>query len=430
MTDIVELNTRFYDGLDPLTGRERRPWIPIGHDREEAETVAARLDSERIVGPPPRRGTVTVGEFALHDCSYRVPHSYVDREQATTRPRNNRLPLCLVHPSLQQPGDRRHAAASASFGSSRRPLRTARRDRRPAGSRSRTQTIAEVHMMVRAALDDAAARELVSRNVARHVRGRRRLHAQAAAGSWTALELNQFLAAARPQRLYRALHLAAHTGMRRGEVVGLKWSDLDPAHSRLSISRSLQNVGSRRVEFGVKTRSNRRTVELDYDTSDLLISWRRQLQRTTSLTAPITGCCNTSGRFLNRESITPLFDRIVRRNEMARIRFHDLRHTHASLLVADPIAIKVVSERLGHAHPRADERDTERGVVERLEPGLAVVERRRVQRGDAVVPLGELERVLLERRGAFTIYAYQHLLPGMSASVPEQFAALVATAGR
>ena len=191
-------------------------------------------------------------------------------------------------------------------------------------------------MIVRAALDDAGARELVSRNVAHHVRSRRRPPAQAAARSWTALELNQFLTAARSQRLYPALHLAAHTGMRRGEVVGLKWSDLDSARSRLSISRSLQNVGGRPVEFGVKTRTSRRTVELDHHTPTSSSAGVAGSDATTSPTAPTTGCSATRrGRFLNPESITQLFDRIVQRSEVPRIRFHDLRHTHASLLVAE-----------------------------------------------------------------------------------------------
>lgn len=245
------------------------------------------------------------------------------------------------------------------------------------------KTIAEVHMIVRAALDDAGSRELVSRNVANHVRSRRRPPAQASARSWTALELNQFLTTARSQRLYPALHLAAHTGMRRGEVVGLKWSDFDSARSRLSISRSLQNVGGRPVEFGVKTRTSRRTVELDHHTCDLLGRWRRRLQRDLlPHGADDWMFCNTRGRFLNPESITQLFDRIVQRSEVARIRFHDLRHTHASLLVADGVVIKVVSERLGHAHP------------------------------------------------AFTMHTYQHLLPGMSATAAEQFANLVVAATR
>ena len=92
--------------------------------------------------------------------------------------------------------------------------------------------------------------------------------------------------------------------------------------------------------------------------------------------------CNTAGRFLDPESIGQLLDRIVQRCGVLRVRFHDLRHTHASLLVADGIAIEVVSERLGHAHP------------------------------------------------AFTVHTYQHLLPGMSAAAAERFATLVATASR
>ena len=167
--------------------------------------------------------------------------------------------------------------------------------------------------------------------------------------------------------------------MRRGEVVGLKWCDL--ARSRLSISRSLQSVSGRPVEFGVKTRTSRRTVELDHRTRDTLASWRRRL-RSEHLRHGVDDWmfCNTHGRFLNPESITQLFDRIVGRSDLPRIRFHDLRHTHASLLVADGIAFKVVSERLGHAHP------------------------------------------------AFTMHTYQHLLPGMSATAAKQFATLVATA--
>lgn len=227
--------------------------------------------------------------------------------------------------------------------------------------------IVEVHAVVRAALDHAVARRLVDRNVARDTRRRRRVPASGVARSWTANELSTFLAAARGQRLYSALHLAAHTGMRRGEAVGLKWSDLSLTHSRLSVSRTLQNVGGRPVEFAPKTRTSRRSVELDRATFDELRRWRRQLDRDGLPCGPDDWMfCNTTGRFLNPASISQLFDRIVQRSGLPRVRFHDLRHTHASLLVADGIAIKVVSERLGHAHP------------------------------------------------AFTMHTYQHLLPGMS----------------
>ena len=378
MTYIVERNTRFYvvayDGLDPLTGRERRRWIPIGHDRTEAEAVAARLDSEHDAGPPPHRGSVSVGDFLTRTW---MPHKR-RHVRATTAYRYAWFIDRYINPAIGDIPLRR--LRSDHLDSLYEQLATT-------GGRTGTglapKTIAEVHMIIRAALGDAGSRELVSRNVAHHVRSRRRPPAQAAARSWTALELNQFLTAAQSQRLYPALHLAAHTGMRRGEVFGLKWSDLDIARSRLSISRSLQNVGGKPVEFGVKTRTSRRTVELDHHTRDILARWRRRLQRDLlPHGADDWMFCNVHGRFLNPESVTQLFDRIVQRSDVPRIRFHDLRHTHASLLVADGVAIKVVSERLGHAHP------------------------------------------------AFTMHTYQHLLPGMSATAAEQFATLVATAGR
>ncbi len=92
---------------------------------------------------------------------------------------------------------------------------------------------------------------------------------------------------------------------------------------------------------------------------------------------------NPAGRFVNPESISQLFHRIQRgRPDLTRIRFHDLRHTHASLLIMDGVPVKVVSERLGHANV------------------------------------------------ALTMHTYQHLLPGMSAAAARQFAALLAEHNR
>lgn len=168
--------------------------------------------------------------------------------------------------------------------------------------------------------------------------------------------------------------------MRRGEVVGLKWCDLDRATKRLSIARTLQNVAGSPVEFDVKTRTSRRCIDIDDDTMTLLAQWRRKLYRDgLPHGADDWIFLNSSGRFLNPESVTQLFGRIVKRiSALPPIRFHDLRHTHASLLIMAGVPIKVVSERLGHSHP------------------------------------------------AFTMHTYQHLLPGMSAAAAQQFAALIA----
>lgn len=241
------------------------------------------------------------------------------------------------------------------------------------------KTVHEVHMILRSSLDLAVRRQLVEHNVAHDTHARRRQPTGMRPRSWTAQELDDFLKAARSQRPYPALHLAVFTGMRRGEVVGLKWSDLDKPAKRLSISRTLQSVVGKPVEFDVKTRTSRRCIDLDDNTTDVLVQWRRKLDRDGLPHGTDDWMfVNTSGRFVNPDSVSQLFDRIVKRTPaLPRVRFHDLRHTHASLLIMAGMPIKVVSERLGHSHP------------------------------------------------AFTMHTYQHLLPGMSAAAAERFAALI-----
>lgn len=298
MTYIVQRNTRFYvvayDGVDPLTGRERRRWLPVGHDRSEAEAVAARIDSEQGASPPPRRGKTTFGEFLTRTW---MPHKR-RRVRETTAYRYAWFIDRYIQPAIGDIPLRRLRADH---------LDTLYQQLATTGGRNGTglapKTIAEVHMVCRAALDDAATRELVGRNVAHHTRGRRRPDPRPIARSWTAAELSTFLCAAQTQRLYPALHLAAHTGMRRGEVVGLKWGDLDQERSRLSITRTLQCVGGQPVEFGVKTRTSRRAVELDRHTVELLLRWRSRLRRDgLPHGADDWMFCNTTGRFLNPES--------------------------------------------------------------------------------------------------------------------------------
>lgn len=166
-------------------------------------------------------------------------------------------------------------------------------------------------------------RQLLDHNVAHATHARRRQPARVRARAWTAMELSGFLAAARSQRLYPALHLTAFTGMRRGEVVGLKWCDLDQSTKRLSITRTLRNVGGTPVEFDVKTRTSRRCIDLDAGTITILRHWQ---QRLSSDGLPHGAddwmFLNTFGRFLNPESVSQLFHRIVNRTPaLPRIRF-------------------------------------------------------------------------------------------------------------
>ena len=120
------------------------------------------------------------------------------------------------------------------------------------------KTVHEAHLVVRNALDLAVRRDLVDRNVALTVHSpRRRGGGTVVARVWDAEEVAVFLRAASGQRLFPALHLAVHTGMRRGELVGLKWHDLDATLAHISVSRTIQCLAGNPVEFAAKTRSSR-----------------------------------------------------------------------------------------------------------------------------------------------------------------------------
>lgn len=378
MTYLVQRKDRFYvvayDGVDPLTGRERRRWHPVGTYRPDAEAVAAQLQKSRFEAPVTRGGAVTVGEF-LTDTWLPAKRRQV---RATTAYRyawfvHNYINPAIGHVPLRQLRadhlDRLYESLATTGGR--------------AGAGLAPKTIHEVHIIIRAGLDQAVDRRLIAQNVANDSHARPSRRASLASRAWNAQELRRFLAAAASHRLYPALRLAAYTGMRRGEIIGLKWTDLDIAHSRLAICRTLQNVAGRPVEFAVKTRTSRRCVDLDPATTGELGAWRRRLEQERLPNGDRDWMfVNPAGGPLNPDSLSQLFDRIVTATDLPRVRFHDLRHTHASLLVAAGTPIKVVSERLGHAHP------------------------------------------------GFTMATYQHLLPGMGAAAAQQFADLVAAPSR
>ena len=207
--------------------------------------------------------------------------------------------------------------------------------------------------MIRSALRHAAGRKLVDHNVALDTRPPRvRTPSRHSPEIWTASQLASFLAHTAHLRLYPALHLTATTGMRRGEVVGLRWGDWTRSGHRVSVARSRQSIQGGTVEVPTKTAASRRAIDLDPNTEQILARWQRHLEHDghpTGINDPMF--VNPAGHALNPESLTQLFNRKVTSSGLPRIRFHDLRHTHASLLIATGVPIKVVSERLGHAHP-------------------------------------------------------------------------------
>lgn len=228
------------------------------------------------------------------------------------------------------------------------------------------RTVLYLHTILRSALQDAVDADQLSRNPAQKANHPRPSEARAPEMHvWDAAQLRQFLTWAEQNDTDYVLWLTlAMTGCRRGEVAALRWRDLDPTRRTLAVRRAVTvaKVAGQPAQVGIgptKGKSSR-VVDLDDGTVAALVE-RKKARGEANLTlakpdALVFG--DLSGRIRTPDAITEAWDKRIRRFAKAlgddaphRVRVHDLRHVHASLLLARGVPVKVVSERLGHASP-------------------------------------------------------------------------------
>ena len=178
--------------------------------------------------------------------------------------------------------------------------------------------------------------------------------ARAELHTWTPAETRTFLASVEGERLAAAWRLLIATGMRRGELLGLRWAVVDLKKNRLQINRALSIVDDELVWSAPKTARSRRTVSIDEETTRALQAHRkRQLEERVAAGEDWTDndlvFCDELGSELHPDRFSRAFTQAARRAGVPKIRLHDLRHTWATLALQAGVHPKVVSERLGHA---------------------------------------------------------------------------------
>ncbi|MDQ3646595.1 MAG: site-specific integrase [Actinomycetota bacterium] len=164
--------------------------------------------------------------------------------------------------------------------------------------------------------------------------------------TWTALELKHFLSSVREDPLYPLWFVLAMTGIRRGEALGLRWSDVDLDRCQLMIRQTVVAAGNQIHLSTPKTTRGRRVVALDRPT--VVVLRAHQVSR-AALTRGELLFHDGSGHPLHPVGVSKRFTAVVERAGLPRIRLHDLRHTHATVALEAGIHPKIVSERLGHA---------------------------------------------------------------------------------
>lgn len=215
------------------------------------------------------------------------------------------------------------------------------------------RSVRYIHTILHEALADAVRENRLDRNVADQARPPRGRSASAMR-TWSAEELRAFLKYVRDDRLYAAWLLAASTGMRRGEVLGLHWRDVDLGAKRVAVTQSLVAVQGDLLFLPPKTDRGRRNIALD-DVTVAALKVRRMAQIRERLAWARAYLDNDlvfnyeEGSPLHPDWFTKQFEAHVHAAGLPPIRLHDLRHTHATLALAAGVHPKVVQERLGHS---------------------------------------------------------------------------------
>jgi len=210
-----------------------------------------------------------------------------------------------------------------------------------------------IHIVLHKALNHAVRVNLVARNVCDQVELPREERHEGLA--LTPEQAQQLLQKVREHRLDALLTLALTTGMRIGEILSLRWQDVDLKAGFLQVRRTVGYYGKRGFVVGEpKTESSRRTIVLP----DFLVE-KLKLHRTSQLEMRLQAglswvdndlvFCNKRGGFFPPPTIAYQFNKVLKDVGFSHMRFHDLRHSAATLLLSMGVSLKVVQEILGHS---------------------------------------------------------------------------------
>jgi integrase len=218
-------------------------------------------------------------------------------------------------------------------------------------SGSSPRTVQYIHTTLRKALQDAVSDGLIPRNIADGIKAPKPKKKEI--NPLSPEQARAFLEAVRGDRLEALYSLAIHRGLRQGELLGLRWEDVDSDAGRLHVQRTLSLTSKGHV-FEAPKNGKGRSIELTQGALDAI---SRHLTRQLKEIEALGDAYEDQGLIFPGErgqpmrpwTLTRKLERILARAGLPRIRFHDLRHTCATLLLVKGVHPKFVQELLGHA---------------------------------------------------------------------------------
>lgn len=325
-------------------GRRRQKWHAIRGTKRDAERELSRLLHEFNTGGYVAPTRMNVGDYlerwltdyAKTNVAPKTYERYADIVRSHLKPALGHRPLAKLLPLDIQ-------------GHYSKALIEGRRDGRGGLS---PQTVLHHHRVLHVALKHAVRWQLLARNPTDAVEPPSPVQHKIRA--FDEAETARLLTAAARSRLYRPILLAVTTGLRRGELLALRWDAVDLKRCVLSVREALEQTKAGLRFKQPKTAKGRRQVDLPGLAVTHLRQHRTDQVQRKLLLGPAyqeNGLVfpEPDGRPWAPDKFTRAFHSLMRRAGFAGFRFHDLRHTHATQLLRQSIHPKVVSERLGHA---------------------------------------------------------------------------------
>jgi integrase len=334
-------------GRDPVTGRRLTRFATVRGTKRQAEAELARLVAAHDIGTLVEPSKTTLADYmrswietaATLRLSSKTAERYHQLIERQIIPHLGAHPLQKLKPAHVAAW---HAVLLSAGGKDGSPL-TAR-------------TVGHAHRVLHKALADAARYELLTRNPASLVSPPRVTDAEMQILS--ADQVKAVLAAIRETPIFPQVVVLLSTGMRRGELMGLQWGDLDLEAGKVRVERAVEKTKAHGLRIKTpKTKHGRRTITLPAGAVEVLRQHRKaQIEIRLALglgrlleDAFVFG--TIEGAVRDPDRITQDWKRFTAARGLPRVTLHALRHAHASALIASGADPVTVSRRLGHGSP-------------------------------------------------------------------------------
>jgi len=338
---------RYSLGTDPATGRRRVATATVRGDRRAAEKELRRLLRTLDIGEHVDPTRMTLREWLTtwlaavrQEVSPKSYERYCEIVENFLAPELGALPIIKLAPA-------HIGAAYAKWAAE------GRRDGKPGGLSPRTRR--HIHRILKASLGRAVEQQVIARNPADAFKKRLPKVERREMTVLTVEQSTQLLGSIRHTRVYWPALIALATGMRRGEILALRWRNVDLESGKVRVVESLEQTKDGGLRFKAPKTESARAIALPAFAVEELrrLKWE-QAEDLLALGVRQDGstllCARADSDPMQPRSLTHEFTRLIlRMRDLPRIRFHDLRHSHATQLLLAGVHPKIAQERLGHS---------------------------------------------------------------------------------